>query len=370
MKRVAVALVPLLAAATAPAHAQSISVTPSVSISQMYDDNLFSRPAAEADTITRVSPRFDAQYRSEFHTFSARYALDADRFDRHPDLTTAHARQDAGFEEQYHATPSLSLGGAAAFMETETPADLNVATALTPGRARAQRLTVHPSAAYQLGWLTSATFGYIAAHDRLFGVSLLSQTATAAIDHHASARDGVRWEYSYQNYLFNAFERKTSQAVTAQWTRDVTRATSFSVRGGLRITGGTLSPDAAASLHHAMRIGEAALAYAHTQTTLLGLVGVADTHTVTARVSGEARSGLQLHVEPGLLRTTQTGLASTVYRLSVGGLRPIGRRLGVEASYDLNLQRGNIYAGHRVETIGRHVAVLKLVANAAKRARR
>jgi hypothetical protein len=370
MKRVAVALVPLLAAAPAPVHAQGVSVTPSVGISQMYDDNLFGRPAAEADTITRVSPRFDAQYRSELHTFSSHYALDADRFDHHPDLTTAHARQDVGFEEQYHATRSLSINGAAAFTETETPAELNLATALMPGRARAERLTLQSSAAYQLGWLTSATFGYIAAHDRLFGVSLLSQTATAAIDHHYSGRNGVRWEYSYQSYLFNAFEQKTSQALTAEWTRDVTRATSFSLRGGPRITGGTLSPDATASLHHTMRIGEAALAYAHTQTTLLGLVGIADSHTVTARVSGEARSGLQLHVEPGLLRTTQTGLASTVYRLSVGGLRPIGRRLAFEASYDLNLQHGNIYARQRVETIGRHVAVLRLVAAAAKRPRR
>jgi len=370
MTRLVVALVPVLVAAPTTAHAQDFPGSLSFGISQMYDDNLFYRPAAEADTITRISSRFDTLYRSEAQTFSARYALDADQFARHPDLTTARARQDAGFEERYQVTRRLSFNGAAAFTETETPAELNLASALAPGRARAERLALGPSATYQFSQLTNATVGYTAVRDRMLGVNLLTQTATALIEHHASARDGLRWEYSCQDYLFDAIERKTSQVLTMEWTRDLTRTTSFNLRGGPRITDGTLSPDAAVSLRHKMRIGEATLAYVHTQTTLIGLVGVADTHSATARVTGELRSGLQLHVEPGLLRTTQTDLASTVYRVSIGGMQPIGRRLAIEASYDLNLQHGNIYAAQSVETIARNVVVLKLVAAATKPVRR
>jgi hypothetical protein len=370
MIRVFLALVPVLAVAAATPHAQSFSVSPLFGISQMYDDNLFYRPAAEGDTITRVSSRLDARYGSELQTFSARYALDADRFGHHPALTTAHARQDAGFEEQYRATRRLSFNSAAAFSETDTPAELNLATALTPGRARAQRLTLRPSATYQLGPLTNATIAYISAHDRMLGVSLLTHTATVSVEHHASARDSVRWDYSYQNHLFDAIERATSQALTGEWRRDLSRVTSLSLRGGPRLTDRTLSPDVAASLHHKMRTGEATLAYAHTQTTLIGLVGIADTHSVTARVSGELRPGLLLRVEPGLLRTTQTDLASTVYRVSIGGRQPVGRRLAIEASYDLNLQHGNIYAAQSAETIGRNVIVLKLVAATREPARR
>lgn len=338
---------------------------PSFGISQIYDDNLFYRPAAESDTITRVSSRLDARYRSERQTFSARYALDSDWFAHHPDLTTVHARQDAGFDEQYHVTRRLSFNGAAAFDETEAPAELNLATALTPARARAQRFTLQPSATYEFAPQTTATVGYVAAHDRMLGVSLLTQTATAGIEHRASARDGVRWEYGYQSYLFNAFDRQTSQVLTAEWTHDLTLATSVSLRGGPRITSGTLSPEAAASIHHKLRIGEATLAYTHTQTTLIGLVGIADAHSVTARVAGELRSGLQLRLEPGLLRTTQLNLGSTVYRLSIGGAQPVGRRLAIEASYDLNLQHGAIYAAQSVETIRRNAVVVRLVAATA-----
>jgi hypothetical protein len=369
MTRIILALVPALACAST-VRAQGLSLSPSFGISEVYDDNLFNRPAGEADTITRASSRLDAQYRSGRQLFSARYALDADRFASHPELTSAHARQDAGFEEQYQATRRLSLGGAASFTETETPADLNLDTALTPGRARAQRVMLHPSARYEFGPLLTATIGYTAAHDDMFGVSLLTQTTAVSVERHPSARDGVRWEYSHQNYLFDAIERKTSQAATAEWTRDLTRATSLSLRGGPRVTDRRLSPDLAASLRHKMQIGDATLSYAHSQTTLVGLVGIADTHSLTARVSGELRSGGQLRIEPGVLRTTQQDLASAVYRLSVGCVQPVGRRAAIELSYDVNVQHGNIYAAQRMETIGRHVVRLSLVTAAAGSARR
>jgi len=137
--RMIVALVGILVAASAAVYAQGFSVAPSFGISEMYDDNLFYRPAAAGDMITRVSSRVDAAFLSELHAFSARYALDADRFADHPDLTTMQARLDAGFEEQYHATRRLTFNGTAAFIETETPSELNLASALTPGRARACR---------------------------------------------------------------------------------------------------------------------------------------------------------------------------------------------------------------------------------------
>ena len=107
MIRIVVALVPVLVAGPAVLDAQGVSVSPSFGISQIYDDNLFYRPVAEGDTITRVSARVDAAYHSELETVSARYALDADRFGHHPELTTAHARQDAGIQAQSHVTRRL-----------------------------------------------------------------------------------------------------------------------------------------------------------------------------------------------------------------------------------------------------------------------
>ena len=369
MIRVMAMCVAALAAANS-ADAQEFSFVPSLDIAQVYDSNVFYMPLGEPDTITRASSRVEMGLRSARQTFRSHYALDADRFDRHPELTSAHARQDAALEEQYHATRRLSFTGAAAFTETEAPSELNVQSALTPGRARAQRTTVHPSVTYQAGRLTTATFGYTAANDRMLDVRLFTQTATATVERHPSARDGMRFEVTHQSFEFNASERQMSHALTAEWTRELTRTTTLSVRGGSRVTGGMLSPDVAASLRHTVRAGEASLAYEHTQTTLIGLVGIADTHNLTVRMSGEPRPGLRVRLEPGLMRTRQVDRASMVYRVSAGYSQAIAARLTLEATCDLNLQHGNIYSLETIDTLRRNVAMVRLIATTAEAPRR
>ena len=119
-----------------------------------------------------------------------------------------------------------------------------------------------------------------------------------------------------------------------------------------------------------MRVGETWLAYEHTQTTLIGLVGIADTHNLTVRMSGEPRPGLRVHVEPGLMRTRQIDRASLVYRVSAGYSQEIAPRLTFEATCDLNLQHGNIYTLETVDTVGRNVAMVRLIAASAEAPRR
>jgi hypothetical protein len=355
---VAVALSVQLASAIA-ASAQAVSVVPSFGISQVYDDNLFYRPVGEADTTTRFSPRVDLTYASERLTTSGRYTFDADRFTTHPELTTMHARQDAGIDARYHSSPRLSVGVSAAFAETQTAADLNAATALTPGRVRAQRATLHGVAEYQVGPRTALSAAYTVADDRLIGgVGLVTQRASSTIEHHASARADVRVESSYERYFFDGVGSRTSVALTAEWTREMTRGTNLALRLGPRAIDGALSPEIGASLHRQLHAGEASLSYAHTQTTLVGLAGTADAHSVTAAYGIERRR-LKLRASPGLLRTRQAPLSAVVYRLSVSCVRPISQRLAVEAAYDMNVQRGNIYAVH-TERIDRNLVSVKL----------
>jgi hypothetical protein len=353
----AVLSVPL--ASAIPVRAQTVSVVPSFGISQVYDDNLFYRPVGEADTTTRFSPRIDMVHASERLTASGRYALDADRFANHPELTTMHARQDAGVDAEYRSSPRLSVSVSAAFAETQTAAELNSATALTPGRVRAQRLTLHGATEYHVGPSTEVTGGFEVAGDRLIGgVGLVTERASSTIDHHASARTDVRVESSYERYLFEGVGSKTSLALTAEWTRELTRGTSLALRLGPRATDGALSPEIGASLHRQLHAGEASFSYAHTQTTLVGLAGTADVHSVTAAY-GIDRRRLKLRATPGLLRTTQATQSAVVYRMSVSCVRPVSQRLAIEAAYDLNVQRGNIYIG-RTERIDRNLVMVKL----------
>jgi hypothetical protein len=357
--------------AAQPLAAQTVSFVPSFSASTLYDDNLFNTPDGESDVTTRFSPKLDAAYKSERLALSGRYALDADWFARHQELTTITGRQEASAGATYNRSRRLVLGGTAAFTETQTPADLNVASAVAVGRARASRGTVRPTIAYQLGPRADTTAAYSITADALSGgVGLITQTAEAAVEHHRSARESLELGYQHQRFLFGTSETHVSQALTAAWTRGITRGISVTLRGGPRVTDGTLTPDIAASVTRQLRTGAMSLSYQHTQTTLIGLAGLADTSGVTAAIEDEPRPRLQLRATSQLLRTEQEGRTSMVYHVSLGCAWPLARRVGMEAGYETDLQRGNLYTQRAVQQIVRNrVSVTLAVAQSGAQPR-
>jgi len=352
-----------LLCASAPAAGQGLLLTPSFAVSRIADDNVFYRPAGESDLTTRYSPRLDAAYDGGRLAWSGRYELDADQFDRHPELTTAHARQDAGIDLTYSASRRLSFAGTGSFVESETPIDLNLEAAPVPGRVRARRFTVQPSTTYQLGPRTEWSARYTSGGDSLVNsVGVRTDGAETAISHHVSLRTEVRVEYAVQHYRFERLDASTSQVLTAEWRRSLDRATTVSVSGGPRVTDGVLSPDLTASIHRQVRGGEAIVTYLHTTTTLLGVSSLADMHSFSAVVSAEPRPHFRIHAGPAALHTTQGTLSSAVYRLTTGLERPFAAHFALRADYDLTVQRGNIYTPLLIETIDRNRLMVTIAA--------
>ena len=350
-----------LAGASAPG-AQGVSVRPSFGTSVVFDDNLYQQPVGEGDVSVRFSPRLDAGYTSERLTLSSRYALDADRFARHPELTTARGRQEASFDAGYHASRRLTLATAAAFAESQSPADLNDVTALTPGRVRARRLTLSPSATYGVGPRATASLGYRVTSENLHGgVGLTTQSASAALDHHVSARHHLRVEYVDQHFLFAGAGARASRTLTGEWTGEVIRGTVVTLRAGPRLTSGVPAPEIAVSARHLLRAGSIVVSYLQTQTTLIGLAGLARARGVTATADGGLRHGIRLRGGSGVLQARQSGLTSIVYRVSGSCVWSPARRLDIEAGYDGELRRGNLYTADAAQTVRRHVLTLSFL---------
>jgi hypothetical protein len=355
-------LIGLLATDAIAVHAQVRSIVPSFGTSIVYDDNVFQRPAAESDLSVRFSPRLDAVRQTDRLLLSGGLALDADRFADHPELTTPWARGAAAFDLRYAASRRWSLAGAAAATVTETPADLNELTALTPGRARARRLLLHPSATYDLGARTDAALGYAVTADTLQGgVSVTTQTASASIDRRWQARDAVRLEYLEQHFLFGGSQASASRAVTAEWTRQVDRGTTLTLRAGPRLTAGVLAPELTASLQRALRTGNLSLSYQQTQTTLIGLDGIARTQSVTAGAGRDVGPRVRLRATAALVETREADLQSRAYRISGGCDWKFAPRLALEAAYDTYLQHGELYASQAAQVIHRNLVTLTLV---------
>src|SRR5882672_4370238 len=80
-------------------------VTPSVTTTGEYDSNVFATAAdPQADVVTRGSMGLGVDYTAPRWTTSSRYVHDVERFENHPHLSSADARQRAALAFQFQPT--------------------------------------------------------------------------------------------------------------------------------------------------------------------------------------------------------------------------------------------------------------------------
>jgi hypothetical protein len=298
-----------------------------------------------------------------------RFTFDVERFASHPELTTVDARQRAGATVTYRPTRRLAVAADAELLKTRTPAELNALTNVTLARARAQRASAHASVTRQLDMVTAGTIDYRYAADHIEGApGTRTHTLTIGADRHRSQRDVVSVNYRLNQFQFGATSA-TSHAVDLGWTHAITHRASVSLGGGPRVTGGSLAPDLSASIRYQFQLGEWSLAYARTQTTVIGLAGVTDAQSLSATAAWLPRPSLRLRLSPAVFRSANTALHADVYQLTAGIERRIARDVSLEVAVNLFRQHGNLYAASPDETIPRQNVVIRLVAAPATRPR-
>jgi hypothetical protein len=358
------------AIASHPVDAQQLfRWNPSIGVTEVYDSNLFfTQSDRQGDSIWRVSPAIEPEYRSTPWTWLGRFGADAERFADHAELNTVQARAHASSDLRYHPTPRLTLGAATDFSTTQMPGEFNVETALTVARASARRLAVHPSATYAFGAVTEGKLDYSYTDDRLAGSPRLrAQVATLGLERHVSPRDTASLSYGVRQFLFGADDVTTSHVLSVGWTHSMTPLAALTLNGGPRVSDGVPAPELSASLRYHVRPGDLVLTYSRGQTTLVGLPGTVDTHGLAATAIYRPRRTVHIRIAPGMYRSVRSGITAQVYRAAVGVACPIGRGLLFDAAYDMNFQRGDIYASRAGNRIARHVVQIRVVASPTAR---
>jgi hypothetical protein len=353
------------------AYAQGIfQVSPLVTTAQEYDSNLFYTSFdRQADFITRVSPGIESAYRSPVLTVAGRYAFDVERFARRPELTTMDARQRAGASVMSRPTQRLAIAADAEFVKTQTPGELNVLTNVNLARARAQRVSAHSSIAHQFNMVTAGRIDYLFTADRIAGMpDVRSHALTVAADRHRSQRDVFSITYRLQQFRFGT-SPAASQAVGVGWTRALTQRASVSLEGGPRVTDGSPAADLSASIRYLFRLGDWSLAYARTQTTVIGLASVADARSLTATAAWRPRPSLRLRLSPAMYRSATPAVHADVYQLTAGVERRIAKTLSLDVAVNAYFQHGNLYTTNPNENIPRQNVTIRLVAAPAARPR-
>lgn len=347
-----------------PAAAQSrLEFKPSLALVQLYDDNLFSQPSArEDDLISRLSPRLGAGYRSRTLSLLARYAIDAEVFQRHPELNTARARQDGTIDLRYLPARRLEVAASAGYSETQTPGELNLITGIEAGRALARRFQASQSVLRRLGPRTKAALEHSFTRDRLSGYAANdTQTATLGLERQFGPADTGQLEYSVRRFTFSR-EVTTSHVLALGWSREITPMAHLELTAGPRLTGRTVGAEISAALRHRFHRGDVALAYLQTQTMVVGQSGAVTAEGVSATFTRQLLRPLRVAGGPSVFRSRSTGFSATVYRAHLDVAWRLTRKLSVTGTHYFSVQRGGL-GGEHAEDISHNALLLSVAAS-------
>jgi len=320
-------------------------LTPSLSVAEVYDDNVFFTPSPRTkDFYTRISPGLKASYQSAPLTVEGSYTFDSEIYSRHSELTHALARQ--GGLIQLKATPdqTLTLSVSGAYYQTTTPQELNLTTGLATRRVRAERYTTNPAFTYRFDPLTTSKGDYTYAKDLVAGgITIDSHIVNLVLDHRITPRDTMGPMYTGRQFRFAGFPTITSHAFTLGWSHEFTPLTTFTLRGGPRLTEGKVDrlPEAFASISHKLKSGALSLSYGSTSTTTIGQATAVRTQSITGTATTELLPKLELSAGPAVYWISSDAFKATAYWTLLQASYQLTKTLALQASYQYSFQRGS-----------------------------
>jgi len=326
---------------------------------QVYDDNIFAVPDSqhpESDLVSRFGPSFEVGKHSRRLEVSAKYGIAAERyFDRY-DLNSDVAYQNGGFDVRYNATPRTALRFSGGYIDTQSPQELNTASLIITGRARAERLQAHAGSTHDLTPLTQLNLDYDIANDTLQETNTnLSHLARIGFAWHSSDRSRYRVDYRPRYVAFNVLQRdvtgrefrdvgnETTQLLTAGWVYAVTSLTTIELDAGPRLTAGEFKPEFSGVVRRRQRQGgEIAVSYQSTQDTAFGEAGFIDVQRVTGLLTVTPLRRLTMSATPAFARSTLRGQTTEVRELDFSIVLRVLRRLSFTAAARASNQDGRL----------------------------
>ena len=357
------ALAQLLPPTVTPAQAGNY-LTPSLSVAEVYDDNVFySKSPRTHDFYTRISPGLNAGYQSAPLTVWGSYTFDSEIYSQHSELTDPQVRQRGLIELKATPVQVLTLSLPVAYFQSRTPQELNLLTGIAVGRVRAERYSTNPAFTYRYDPLTTVRGDYTYAKD-LFagGITIDSHIVNLALDCRLSPRDTVGPGYVGRRYAFAGFPALSSHAFTLGWSHELTPLTTFTLRGGPRLTEGVVDklPEALASIRYKLKSGELSLGYASVQTTVFGLANSVSTQNITATATTELLPTLRLSVAPTFYKISSEAFKAKVYVMGLYASHQLTKTLAWEATYQFSIQQGSPPGQPEVEVL-HNIFLIRLI---------
>lgn len=370
--RVSAATVVALALIAGPAAVSGQGrwvATPSLGVTQEFDDNIFGTASDKvSDFITRLTPGLSLGYESAPLTLLASYSFGIEVYADNSDLDNVAERQQGNLQVTYRLDPRTTLGLSGAYSQNPSTADfLAPATpqsgvagvsGVDAGRRLSSAFGVTASGAYQFDSRTSGDLAYSYYRTETSGTSPDSSHVVALTGgRQLTPLDRGTVTYSVRFFEGGETDNTTSHALLLGWNRQFGPNTSLALQAGPRVTEGDVNADASASLTHRFQEGSVALAYTRAQNLVVGRPGFSSVDAVTGTALWAPRRDFGLGLTASVSRISDSGGTTsdtTVYSVGATAAYQVTAWLSARLSYRFSHQDEDPAA------ITRHVVGLTL----------
>jgi len=288
----------LLGLLAPPAQRGPVTLTPSISVSEEYNDNLFfNNQDRQRDFITGFSPTITLFVNRPSYQVSGGYSFTAELYERESRLNNALNRQSFLGSGLYRATPRLTLTASETYAVNRNT-NLVASQGFATGRQESLSNTFGPGLTYQMTPGTSlslgATYGVLrfkgAATD---GAGTASDSDTyglqSSLAHVLTPRLTGTIGYGFTYLTVQGQDNSTTHTPTLGGSYRLTPTLTGSVSGGPAITelGGEtfVSPAATASLVQGLAFGSASARYARSVSAAGGFGGTTDSQSISGTLT-------------------------------------------------------------------------------------
>jgi hypothetical protein len=358
-------LMTLSIALPSEARAQSsVTFVPSVSVSSVYDNNLFAR-AGSGDQMARLTPGIEGLYDTPVVKLAGLYSFDMQRSIDHPALDDVMARRHAMFDGVFRLSSKVTLTANSTYDYTHTAGQLFFASGLLFEQRRASRVEIGPSIAYQTSPLTTLSAHAAWVNEGIEGTPAENEyLARLEIARQLSPRATAIAGYLGRRFLDDT-DVFSSNTAFLGWTYRVTSFTKVTLQGGPRLSArGDLTPEILAAF--ARKVDDLVvfgLDYWRGETITLGVRGPVEVNSATAKVARPLRRGAQLGVSGGFFNSTtiSQGQARVYHAELVAAWTSSRRPLVIAASYGADFQKGDVRTRFLADqSFTRHVFLVHL----------
>ena len=342
----------------------NLTFVPSLSMSTLTDDNVFTTATRSADQMALVSPSFQGFVDTPTTSIMSLYSFDMQHAADHPVLNNFEARRHGILETHFRTSPRMTLGFSSHYDRSDEAGEFNLETALLVKRRTATRWEVTPSMLYQATPLVTIRGQYDGVRENL------ADLMTA--DEHV-ARFNVTKQYSplstfslgyLGRHFINGDESQTSHAALLGWSHQIAPMMMVSVQAGPRLSSrGTLAPEIIASIgRRAPDMVGFGFDYWRGESIILGILGPVELQSGTGRFTWPLRHHVEVGTAAGMFNSVSLaqGQARVYHGELVASWSPWAYYT-IAASYALDFQRGDIRTSLLDDqNVARHVFLVKV----------